>query len=306
MADYGIKIGDNISTDTDRLLKFTSKYPSLKIYKWGETASKTLSGDTATREVAHDLDYAPSILVFAEKTANTFQPLGGNDDISGTFAYADEDKLYIQTYNAYGKLTVLPACKYYILVDKAEAFSGESGISLTNDYGFKVSPNGKDVLNSEEYELSESSKYRSLQYFSESIKLNTLTLPEMWAEFPDEQVTESTYVDFNHGLGYPPLFIAWFYTGSIYKEIPYAEYQSILLSDLVNSDYYTKYLVSATCDATKIRVTFTRVTKYDYYQWVDSGYGDHSSGDGPVFSEQTITIKVLPFAENLQGLNYGE
>lgn len=306
MAHYGIKVGNNLNTDTDDQLKLTSKYGSLKIYRWGETAQTSLSGDTATVEVTHDLGYAPSILVFSKVSTGVFEPLGGNDNNSGVFAYADENKLYIKAFNAYGKLTVLPACKYYLFVDKAEAFTGTSNIALTGDYGFKVSSSGKSVLDGEEYEMNDSSKYKALQYYSESIKIDTLTLPVMFADFNDREVEETTYVDFNHGLGYPPVFTAWFYTGSIYKEIPYSEYGSLLQSDLLTSYPYTKYIVSATCDSTKIRVTFTRRSNFDYYNWVSEGYGSHSTGNIPYFAEETITIKVLPFAENLEGLNYGE
>jgi len=139
MANYGINIGSNLNTNTDAQLKETSKYSGLKVYKWGETASLALVNETATRTVAHDLGYAPSILVFAETSSGVFQPLGGNDATAGAYAYADENNLYISAYNAEGKITVLPACKYYILVDKAQAFTGSSNIALTGDFGFKVS-----------------------------------------------------------------------------------------------------------------------------------------------------------------------
>lgn len=306
MADYGIKVGANISTDTDAQLKETSKFSSLKVYKWGETSATTLSGDTATVTVAHDLGYAPSILVFAEKTAGVYQPIGGNEDTSGVFAYADEDNLYIQAYNAWSKITQLPACKYYLLVDKAESFSSPSNIALTGDYGFKVSNDGVDVLTAEEYQMNESSKYKALQFYTESIKTETLSLPAMWADFEDRNVTEEQYVDFNHGFGYPPMFVAWFYTASTYREIPYAEYTSITASDLVSTSPYTSAGVSAYCDSTKIRVTFKRQSIWDYYAWVAGSYGSHSSGAAVAHSASTITVKVLPFAENLAGLNYGE
>lgn len=306
MANYGIKVGSNLNTNTDAQLKETSKYSSLKVYRWGETAPATLVSDQATTTVAHDLNYAPSILVFAEKTAGTFEPVGGNDNISGTFAYSDEDNLYIQAFNAYGKITQMPGCKYYILVDKAEDFNGTSNIALTGDYGFKVSNPGVSVLTGQEYQMNESSKYKALQYFSESIKTETLTLPAMFADFTDQDVEEEQHIDFNHGLGYPPMFIAWFYAASTYREIPYAEYSSVLASDLVTLSPYTSASVSAFCDSTKIRVTFHRQSIWDHYGWVAGGYGSHASGAAVSHAASTITVKVLPFAENLQGLNYGE
>jgi hypothetical protein len=299
--NYGIKVGTNIVTDTTAQLKETSKHSSLKIYKWNKTASTALSGDTATVEVAHDLNYAPSILAFAEKTTGVFQPLGGNDDTSGVFAFSDEDKLYVQAFNAYGKITVLPPVKYYLLVDKSEDFSGTTNIALTGDYGFKVSNPGEDVLTAPEYKMNESSKYKALQYFSESIKTETLTLPAMNASLSDQDVEEEQYVDFTHGLGYPPAFMVWFYSGSTYQEAPYAEYSTYLEDDLTTETPYTSASVSAFCDSTKIRVTFHRRSIFDIYNLFANAtmsYPDHAAS--------TITIKVLPFAENLSGLNYGE
>lgn len=306
MSNYGIKIGSNILTDTDEQLKETSKFSALKVYKWGETASKVLVSDTATHTIPHDLGYAPSVLVFVEKTTGVYQPVGGNDDTSGVFAYADENNLYISAFNAWGKITVLPPCKYYLLIDKAESFSSNSNIALTGDFGFKVSNIGEDVLSAEEYQMNESSKYKALQFFSESIKTETLSLPVMFADFTDQDVSEEQYVDFNHGLGYPPMFFAWFEVSSTLREIPYAEYTSVLANDLITSFPYTSASVSAYCDSTKIRVTFHRQSIFNYYQWVASGYGSHSSGAAVAHSASTITVHVLPLAENLAGLNYGE
>lgn len=307
MSNYGLKSsqkGSDVFTAGVSQLRSLSTKNSLKIYKWGTTAQQSLSGDRATVTINHGLGYAPCVWVFAN-ISGSYYPLG-NDSITGAFAYADENNLYIEAYNAYGKLTVLPPCKYYIFVDKAQEFNSLSNKTTTGNYGLKASGNEINVEEANEYDLFTSSKFKSLQYFSENIKTETLTLPVMFASYGDQSQDEYQYVDINHGLGYPPAFIAWFYTGSVYKEIPYAEYDYVLGSDLITQDYFTYYQVDAFCDSTKIRITFKRVANFDYYQWISDSGWQVNSQYSLNHSAQTITVRVLPFAENLTGLNYGE
>jgi len=312
--DYGIKSGSNINTNTDVELDLTSKYGSLKVYKW-DTVTITPDGNGDGQvDVTHDLNYAPSFLVFVKNGSSWYQ-IGAASDLflgdasAGVFAYTDTSKLRIQTIGGYSKLAATSRTfKYYLLVDKAQAFTGQSNISLTDGYGFKISQSGKNVLTGEEYEMAESSKYKSLQYFTESLQEETLTLPAMWSSIASQDLSESQYVDFNHGLGYSPLFFSWFKTSTVLKEAPYNEYDSVLGSDLITQEYYTDYDVSAICDSTKIRVQFKRKSKFDADNFDSDNNG---SGYSPgLFSTnkhlaQTITVRVLPFAENLEGLNNG-
>ena len=97
------------------------------------------------------------------------------------------------------------------------------------------------------------------------------------------------------------MFFAWFTTGSTWREIPYSEYTSILQDDYLTYFPHTSATVSAFCDSTKIRVTFRRESVFDYYNFI-SGGGNNTA----THSTSTITVRVLPFAENLSGLNYGE
>lgn len=304
MSNYGLKSSpkdiDVFTANVSQLRSLSTKN-SLKIYKWGNTAQQALSGDQASVEVVHGLGYAPSILVFAN-VSGTYYPVGGNDDISGTFAYSDSSKLYINAYNAYDKLTVLPPCRYYILADKAQTYTGVSNSTATGDYGMKQSPDGINVEEGNEYELGASSKFKSLQYYSESIKTETLTLPAIFPSYNSQTLEEYQYVDFNHGLGYPPLFLAWFTTSSIYSEVPYNTYSSVLGSDEITQSYFTNYQVNAFCDSTKIRVMFKRKLLFDYYEFVGENGGSYFSPgllSVPSFSEETITVKVLPFTEDL-------
>lgn len=309
MVDYGVKIGPDTSTDTDLELDFTSGLGTLKVYKWGTTTITPDASGNGTSDIVHDLDYAPCILVFVKNSSNEWYQIGGASDLflgdatSGIFAFSDADKLRIQTIGGDSKLAqVERTFKYYILIDKAQEFSSASGISLTNDYGMKVSEAGSSVLTAEEYKMAFSSKYKSLQYFEESIKEETLTLPAMWTSYVSQSLDEEQHVDFTHGLGYAPLFFCWFKTGSVLKEATYNEFDSTLVG--IDQSYYTDYEVSAICDTTKIRVKFKRVSEFDLGNF--EGEND-SSGFSPGLlstnkhAAQTITVRVLPFAEDLGG-----
>lgn len=311
---YGFKVsppGSDVKTVTDIESRFTSKFPYMKVYKWG-TVTFTTDGDgDYTYEIPHDLGYAPAFDVFVKGTAafsfltgttyaNSWFPIGGanrwfdQNEAGGLFAYSDDENLYIQSKGVFKGETI--TVKYYLLVDPAQEFTSASNIVLTGDYGMKVSKTGKEVRTAEEYDMRFSTKYKMLQYFKESIKEETLTLPEMFASYTDQDVEEATYVDFTHGLGYAPYFQAYFYpSGGVLREIPYSENDLFYDAGIL---YYNDvvYEVSAWCDATRIRVTFYRRSSWVVPDW----YANRE------FTAQTITIRVVPFAENLAGLNYGE
>jgi hypothetical protein len=106
----------------------------------------------------------------------------------------------------------------------------------------------------------------------------------------DSNVQEGTYVDFEHGLGYPPMFLAWYNDGVSSREIPYMEKVGFEVTT-----GYPSYEVNGFCDSTRIRIYFWRRSELNPVTWsVKHHYA------------QTISIKVLPFAENLAGLDYGE
>lgn len=309
---YGIKVapaGFDVKTVTDVNSRFTSKFRYMKVYKWDTVTFTTDGSGDYTKEIAHDLGFAPAFDVFVKGTAsfpfltattysNSWFPIGGSNrwfdqnEAGGLFAYSDVNKLYIQAKGVFKGETI--TVKYYLLVDPIQEFTSSSNIAMTGDYGMKISETGHEVRTADEYNMLFSTKYKSLQYFKESIKEETLTLPEMWASYVDQEVEEATYVDFTHGLGYAPYFQAYFIpTGSVLREIPYSEngviYDSGYFSDTI-------FEVSAWCDATRIRVTFWRKSSWIAPDWEVN----------QAFSEQTITVRVVPFAENLAGLDYGE
>jgi len=304
MSNYGMKIGTNIETDTDKILKDTSKYSSLKFYKWGDTSFTTNASREGSVEITHNLGYAPISVVFHKNTAqwssgdnilptttysNAFSHIGAYNLYTGGAASigftinVDATKLYISD-NGLGSLAPSTTyyLRYYILVDLAQAFSTASNIEMTGDYGMKISKEEKDVTTAEEYEMAYSSKYKSLQYYQNHILTSQLTLPIMFSSFHDQWVEEATYVDFNHNLGYQPFFLVYF--------------KDSTLSDWVMFPYYSEnsidvptYSVNGFCTDTFVRVYFWRASQYALGQI------------RPSWDAQTLDIKCIIFTENLAG-----
>lgn len=303
MGDFGIAIGSNLNTNTDLELKYTTKYPTLKLYKWLDAEFTTNASAIGSVTVAHDLGYTPIVQVWGKHTSqfsflsgttysNTYSLLDSINSYrpysAGIAYHADEDNIYINTisvggYGGGASANTTYEFRILVWVDKSEDFSGSSTITLDDDYGFKSSNSGVDVLTGEEYEMQYSSKYRAIQYYPDHIVSSSLTLPKMFASTVDIDVQEATYVDFNHNLGYPPLFFLYSDLGtSDLYECPYHDV------DVVGMAYSGLYEVSAWCDSSKIRVLFHRrsiVTSGNYY--------------GTVYPEETISVKVLITTDNL-------
>lgn len=309
MANYGIKVsgsGSDVFSVTDKQARFTSKYGGMKVHKWGDVTITLDGSGNYTHTIAHDLGYAPAVDVFVKGTAsysyvdassysNAWFRIGGanrffgQNDVGGLFCYSDADNIYIQAVGVFKSSTVY--ARYYLYLDPVQEYTGASNVDTTGDYGIKISKDGKSIAG-KEYEMGFSSKYKSIQYYSESIKSETLTLPEMYASWADTDVEEATYVDFTHGLGYPPYFQAYFTPSSgILREIPFCQNDAF---DGGTSDVISE--VSAWCDSTRIRVLFYR----------RSGWLSDDAQVNTSHSASTITITVIPFAENLTGLDYGE
>ncbi len=305
MGDFGIKVGSNLNTNTALQLKFTTKFlGTTKLYKYVNASFTTDGSGVGSVEVPHDLGYIPIVEVWGKHTAsfsflsgttypnswsllanlNSYRPYGNGIDY-----YADDEKITIRAI-AVGGIGggVLPSTTYHfrvlIYVDKSEDFNGASTIALNDDFGFKNSINGVNVFTGQEYQMQSSSKYKALQYYDNHVVSSSLTLPEMWATEYDTQVQEATYVDFNHNLGYPPVFQLFSDLGTSY--VYEAPYGSIFP---VGMTYEGLYEVSAWCDASRVRVLFHRESVWQ-------------SGDtGQVFSAETINLNVIIFTENLEG-----
>lgn len=310
MADYGIRFAkknQNVLTALDKDVPFSTKFNTLKLWLWGNLTVDTNGSGNGDAVFTHDLNYAPAFMVFRKTTAqftllsgattypNSFFPVG----VTNYYLDYGSSGLIVPTDYAYTTATTLvcsvrggPAnssvvFRYYLLVDRSESFSGDEGPGLLNDYGFKFAKTGGNVLTDKEYQLSYSTKYKALQYYKESTKTETLTLPAMFASFADQDVEAGTYVDINHGLGYAPLFMVRAENGDVLStdslDIPYA-FRQTDISPLST-------MVGAFCDATRVRIFWYR----------RSVFNSITQAPVPTFPEKTITVKVNIFTENLAG-----
>lgn len=292
MGDYGIQVsepGDNVLTQIYDTARFSTKYSTLKFYLMGNTSFTTNGSGVGSVEIAHDLDYAPAFYAFNKRSyqdtffeattyTNCFFTIGGF--FSQFDIYSTENVLHIGGTGLSASTTYY--FRYYILVDLAESFSGTSGIALTNDYGFKVSKPGIDVVTGKEYQMAYSSKYKSLQFFKESFKSETMSLPGFSASVVDTEVRAGTYIDFAHGLGYAPFFLAFYNDSSYMAANTYREAPGIVLygNDASHSDIY------AFSDSTRVRVICNNYAQYPLAT--------------PAVA-RTYTVKLYIFTESLNG-----
>jgi len=297
--NYGIKVStpaNEVLTQLDKDLAFTTKYSTIKILKAGDISVTTDGSGNGTESVTHGLSYAPAYLAYQKCTAswpfldaNTHANayvqdpgivnMWGSANNHALHVYTDSTKIYLQAKGATASTTF--TIHYVLLLDLAEDYSGASSL-FDKNIGFKVSKPGVDVLTAKPYELAFTSRCRSLQYHAVNYKTETLTLPPAWASIVDTTVEEGTYVDINHGLGYPPLFLAFFTTDHDASTpstlLPIVSYNSI--------DGFA-YMVSGFCDATKVRLSFYRMSVW----WVTANPNYNYS--------ETITLRCFIFTEDL-------
>lgn len=298
--DYGIKVtkpGQDVATVTDKDAVFSTKFSTLKIYLSGTVTLTTDGSGNGSASVTHNLGFAPAFYVFRKGTAqytfldassysNAFVPETNIQSIwiPGKFEiYSNTTQLVINASGQSAGTTY--TFKYYILVDLAGDFSGNDNVNHQFDYGFKVSKEGYDVNTAKEYQLAYSSLYKSLQYFDENYQVQELTLPLMFADLEEQSVYSGTYVDINHGLGYPPFFLAFAedFADSGYNVLVPAAigYDTVAAPESYES-------VEGFSDSTRIRLSWVRHSQSD------------SDGDlATTFAAKTITIKCFIFTENL-------
>lgn len=303
--DLGLRIskpGDDVKTVADKELVYSTKYSMLKIFLQNTLSITTNGSGNGSGSVAHGLTFAPAHLVFRKCTAqwnffaattysNSYVPVGqpnpwgGYDDAleipKGNFsAWTDATNLNVQISGADASTTY--EFKYYILLDLTGNFTGSNPAITDQDWGLRISKPGIDVKTAKEFELAYSSKYKALQYFDVSQKKQAITLPAIAASRMDTYVMEGTYIDFNHGFGYPPLYMVYYSsnlsgTFSFLIEAPDYSENSI--------DIPNRY-VACFADATRVRVSFNRVAAQSITSY-DS------------LPEETITVRVFIFAEDL-------
>jgi hypothetical protein len=295
---HGIAIsnqGDDVLDTTIANMRFISLYGALKIYSKGTLSLTTDSSGNATASAAHNMGYAPGVFVYRKATArydflsgsteytNAYFPIGTYNDYvkddtlhHAIHAYADEDNVYVQVSG--GKASTAMNFTYVLFVDQSESFSTADGIT-TDTYGLKIAKTAIDVKTAYEYQLRFSSQYKILQFHNVSKKVETITFDRIFASVLDTNVEQGSYVDFNHGLGYPPIVFPFGIagaTGDRLVKLPYMAQNSIGAPGTI---------ISYFIDSTRIRVYWYRQSMYSALPL-----------DLP---DDTLTIKVLPFTEDL-------
>ncbi len=298
--NYGIKVsttGVDVREQTDKNLSFTTKYGGMKILRSGTLSVTTDGSGNGTSSYAHNLGFAPAYIAYQKRTVqwttldassytNGYVPDPGTANQWGSdyhhtlHVYTDGTSIYLQAKGSQASTTY--TIRYILFADLAQSYSGGDNL-LNNDYGFKVAKQGYNVESAKQYQLGYSSQYKALQYYDVNYKTTTLTLPKVWASPVDTYADEGTYIDINHGLGYPPLFLSYFRSGSsnttVSMSIPYIG---------VNSIDNFAYGVGAFCDATKVRISFWRASYFV------------TGSPNPNYNyNETITIKCHIFTEDL-------
>lgn len=300
MTLYGMKVskaGDDVKLVTNlNDLVYLSENNTLKLYKWGNLQLTTNGSGNGSASFTHNLNYAPAFFVFRKGTAhynfldagtyaNAFFPLGGINLFSDGVihhafkAYSDASNVTITCTSGTPNTTF--TFRFYILVDLSQTFSNPDNVTHLKDWGIKCSKAGVDVKTAAEYNLTQSSRYKSLQFYPQSVY--NLTLNNMDAFFAspvDTYVEQGTYIDITHNLGYAPFFLAFAKIGTVNTILPFYSENSI---DLFN------YSVEGFADSTKIRL----------YHWRSSTYANSILYDN--WSSETLELKLFVFTENLAG-----
>lgn len=302
-GDYGLKVsapGTDARNVSAKDALFNTNYSALKVYQWVNLQVVTNGSGNGSATVAHSLGYAPAFFVFRNGTAhwatldassyaNSWFPVGGVNYWAGTdhehiYAYGDDTNVGVSING--GTPSTTYNFRVYILVDNSKVFSSAGVYGLNKDWGFKVSKPGYSVLTAEEYNMVYSSKYKTLQYYDVNKVSDTLNLPIMFSSIVDTDVEEGTYVDWQHGLGYAPFFLAYFSS----NVAPYGtdnEIFEVPFSIVLSNASAPAYSITGFSNSSFVRLSFWRASHY--------------TGLFDTWQDETITLKLIVFTENLAG-----
>jgi len=215
MGDWGAKVsikGIPVETAADHQLLFNSSWPLLKIHKQGSATITDTTKDVVI--TTHDLGYEPMFLVYAPSGVNatssqsrliTVPALINDTDLMWFGDYYSEPAGSIDVY-------------YYIFrYDMTTNFtSGTVGITsatanVADDYGFKISKEGKDTSSTDGKDFVIHSSYRS---------------PQIHKTFYKNQTSEGWSEEILHGLTYEPYFL--FYTKNNYAGLATTGYWGLI------------------------------------------------------------------------------
>lgn len=309
MATSGIRVGDNLNTQLPNQLRLNTDYGFLMVATSGIATVNLDANGNGIVTIPHNLGYAPAFMVFRKGTAywpfldansyaNAYFPIGGAnhwtqsaEGHAGIFAYTDATNLYIQVISGWAKLGAISITfKYYVLLDQIELYSGANKPANRIPYGTRVAKTGKNVLTSGSVDWLSDLQYKVLQYQSVNLRVGSLTLPEMWTSWWDKDQEEGTYIDFYHGLGYPPMFMFWASsTNDYFIECPYSFMTNISKEGEPSYQDYLTYEVAAFCDSQKVRVSYWRRSIFDII----------NQAPGYTWDNSTLYIKCFMFSENM-------
>lgn len=216
--NYGMKStlpGADVNSMDIRDYSFHSGVNMLKIYS--ETLRQTIvptGGSPATRDIVHNLGYKPSMLGYFKHPSNDrWHKTTGLADINtgaswglyGNLLHVDSNIAQMRLYDSIS--APMPSSpttitnKVYILADPREnawfdaATVDNDNASYVDDYGFKISRPGIDVLTAEPANLVFSSA------------MNTFKIYKIQRFDYDATRSPANPSFVEHGLDYPPTFI---------------------------------------------------------------------------------------------------
>ncbi len=277
---------------------FSTDINTLKIYSKALVTITTDGSGIGSVTIPHNFGYAPTFFVFRKGTASWQRNNAGSID-SGSYPNAyfpnageknnwinqpeiqytsDEDNFYISII---GANSTAYNFVYFIMADLAEEYDSDSP-NGTHHFGIKMGQPGHSVLNKKDFQLAWSTRFRAMEYIAQKSGSVQISLPELFGQqVSDTAPEEAVYADINHGLGYPPFFLAFvdFGFGSM-QEIPTEAFSALIDLGLGGLNQ----TIDSWCDATRIRFSFWRKAYFE-------------SDD--FWSQTTITIRYLIFKEDL-------
>ena len=316
MSDYVFRIsnkGDDVKTTAVKNLFLDADHPVLKSFKIADISMVCNASGVGSASISYDTNYKPAFYIFLkgdardwfDKDSNTYSncffPIGSLNDwyedknVEYISAITDgfTDKIELSVNNvAFANKTL--TFRYILCVDPANSASGASGLTA-NDYGLWISKKGEDVKTTEDYNMTFTSDYKTLQFHNvHKYVEQSITLPLNRASINSPDQKSGGYVDFNHNLGYQPFFIAYVELGSVWYEMPYGLVSNTLDSSIPN---LIGRSASGFCDSNKVRL-FVWNRSYCYS---DADYLNVSQS----FPQETYKVKLIIFSLDLTGDTYG-
>ena len=207
MSDWGMKVsrqGYPVRTAADHQLLFSSSFKMPMVI-----GSGTLTGyDRLTDQTlfTHNLGFTPCCYLFARNSSSAPDRLHldtGNTDLNGAL-FTDNTKLW---YKGNQFDSNYPISWFCFNIPLLTAYTAPSIVTtdatqgtISNDYGFKISKAGNDVL---------SADLADLQIFSGTSEGNQPVRNQIFQKIGSGTVNDGSTATISHGLNYRPMFIVF-------------------------------------------------------------------------------------------------